>query len=104
MLVAHRHQHVAFVADRLQGLGGDLGRVAGPQLRLLMHVEHAGVLLADRLEHLLGLGPDHQQETAKPLPLEDGDLPVDGRLAVDLEADLDQVASAHAGSLAGGQE
>ena len=44
-LVAHRHQDVALVADRLEGLGRDLGGVAGAQLRLLVDVQDPGMFL-----------------------------------------------------------
>ncbi len=62
------------------------------------------MFLADGLQHLVGPRADDHQKAAEPLPLEDGDLAIDGRDRIDLEADLDQVAAAHPGAFAGGQE
>ena len=103
ILVARGHQHVALIADRLQGLGRDLGGVSGAQLRLLVDVEDPGMLLADRVEHLVGPRADHHQKATETLALENGDLAIDGRHGIDLEADFAQVAPSHAGAFAGGQ-
>ncbi len=61
-LVAHRDQHVALVADRLKSFRRHSCRVAGSQLRLLVHVQDAGMFTADGFQNLLGTRTDHQQE------------------------------------------
>ena len=104
ILVAHGHQDVVSIADSLKGFGGDLGGVSCAELRFLVDVEDAGMFLAHRFDHLIGPRADHDQKAAEAQPLEQGDLAVDGGDGIDLEADFDQVAAAHAGAFARSQE
>ena len=104
VLIAHGHEHVAREAETLEGFGGDLGGVSRAELRLLVDVERLGVVAVDHLDHVVGLRAHHQHEAAEAEALQAADDPVHRRGAVDLEADLTQVAGSHARALARRQD